>query len=137
MNRTEIRRQLASAGHCEHEWLNKYMRFIWEPPEPASYHRHHILPKSIFPDYESFEEHPWNRKWLSASGHLTAHYLLFRALPKEPHLYRAFVEMNAKALAGSDQDVRELAATFQKDVCDSGLMLHWKRKQISDDDVPF
>jgi hypothetical protein len=138
MTPSEIREKLAALGHCDHAWLNKYMAFIDGARTPWRYHeQHHILPKSIWPEFESLDEHRWNCKSLSAADHLKAHYILFRALPKQWHFYRAFLGMTTDALAGSDLGMRELAAGFQKEASDSGLMRYWERKQISADDLPF
>lgn len=42
---------------CETVYLDEYTE------------KHHILPKSIFPQFSSFKEHPWNMARLSAKAH--------------------------------------------------------------------
>ncbi len=42
---------------------------------------HHILPRSIFPEYENAKENEWNLANLKFRDHLTAHWLLHKALP--------------------------------------------------------
>ena len=51
---------------------------------PKKYERHHILPKakSLFPEYKSFKEFPWNEIKMSREDHFYAHELLARAYPK-------------------------------------------------------
>ncbi len=41
---------------------------------------HHILPKSIFKDYKSFKDNPWNRVYLTYKNHYLAHILLAKAI---------------------------------------------------------
>lgn len=41
-----------------------------------SFEVHHILPRSIYPEYSNLSEHPWNSVQLSPKNHLIAHYLL-------------------------------------------------------------
>jgi hypothetical protein len=85
----KIREQLERFQH-DPEWLRRYLRFIESaPPCMGQSHKHHILPKSIFPEFESFSKCPWNCKPLSHADHPIAHYHLFRALPAEPRVYTA------------------------------------------------
>jgi hypothetical protein len=42
---------------------------------------HHILPKSVFPEYENLKKFPWNSTILEYSDHISAHVLLLKAYP--------------------------------------------------------
>lgn len=42
------------------------------------YERHHILPKSIFPQYTNLEDYPWNRIYLTLKEHFIVHCLLVK-----------------------------------------------------------
>lgn len=50
---------------------------------------HHILPKSIFPQYMNFDLYPWNKVNLTYSDHIYAHYLIAKAMPSHYQLFRA------------------------------------------------
>lgn len=73
---------LSSKPHNSH-YLNKYIRFINNcQHKNVNYQgyteRHHICPKSMFPDYKSFIFHPWNCAVLTARQHFIAHMLLWK-----------------------------------------------------------
>lgn len=38
--------------------------------------KHHILPVSVFPEYKSFDDHPWNMIQLTPRQHFIAHWML-------------------------------------------------------------
>ena len=80
---------------------------------PLKYERHHILPKakSLFPEYKSFKDNPWNEIKLSREDHFIAHELLALAYPKtgalnafrymltmgnNPEKYAAFRELHSQ-----------------------------------------
>lgn len=52
--------------------------------------RHHILPKSLFPQYR---KERWNIVGLPARDHFLAHYHLFKMLPRNPQMTHAFWSM--------------------------------------------
>jgi len=137
-----VREQLERFRH-NREWLDRYLRFLDEspPPNAGKCHRNHILPRSIFPEFESFEKYPWNRKDLSPADHLTAHYLLFRAFlgePKvEPRVSTGFFWMIVTALAVPDYNdafIREIAARYQT-ACKSGMRFPWAERNRPHDFV--
>jgi hypothetical protein len=62
--------------------MDRYIRFIKSRSSNGGYvEKHHICPKakSLFPEYKSFKEFPWNRIELSAREHFIAHLLLWKA----------------------------------------------------------
>jgi hypothetical protein len=123
----DIRERLERQRGHNKEWIEKYLRFIAEVVSPDRGHRHHILSKSLFPEFASFEKHPWNCKVFRYSDHLTAHYLLFRALPEEPRIYTAFFWMICEALYRADftdKFVDQIAAKYQK-ARELGLPFPW------------
>jgi hypothetical protein len=131
----DIRKEL-ERFHPNPEWLDRYLRFIESPsPRVGQYHRHHRLPRSIFPEFESLEKYPSNRKDLSPADHLTAHYLLFRAFlsnPEvEPKVSTGFFWMIVTAMAVPNHDdvfIREIAARFQT-ACESGARFPWAERR--------
>jgi hypothetical protein len=79
---------LASKPHNLH-YLNKYITFIQKCQlKNTNYNgqieKHHICPRAndMFPEYESFSIHPWNRALLTPRQHFIAHLLLWKAYPK-------------------------------------------------------
>jgi hypothetical protein len=75
---------LASKPHNPH-YLKRYVRFITESVAynitqalPDYVERHHICPKApdLFPEYECFDQHPWNCAILTARQHFISHLIL-------------------------------------------------------------
>lgn len=69
-------------------YLKRYVKFIElcklsnvSLPKGHYFEAHHICPKSksLFPDYQSFRQHPWNKAKLTARQHLLAHVMLSKA----------------------------------------------------------
>lgn len=44
----------------------------------VGYENHHILPRSLFPEYQCFSSFPWNKARLSYRQHIIAHWMLAR-----------------------------------------------------------
>lgn len=71
-------------AHPDHDpaWVRYYLEFIQEDRLLGDrFERHHVLPRSIFPEFSDLDAHPWNQKDLNPEDHLLAHYYLYRALP--------------------------------------------------------
>ena len=67
-------------------YLNRYVNFIFacieknkDLPEDHYTEKHHILPKSMWPEFEKLHENPWNCANLTARQHFIAHRMLYRA----------------------------------------------------------
>ena len=76
--------------------LDRYLQFIagCTVPEPGAYQeRHHILPKSIFPEFRLASLFPSNQVRISAVNHFKAHYLLWRVIPSDHRLLCAWKQM--------------------------------------------
>lgn len=79
---------LASKPHNPH-YLKRYVKFIEDCCEynfrnlPNIVEKHHICPraKDMFPEYESFSAHRWNRADLTPRQHFIAHLLLWKTYP--------------------------------------------------------
>lgn len=66
------------------EYLEKYLYLVLNYKSESEYTElHHILPKSLFPQYKKDK---WNLVRLSAKDHFYAHYYLHKALPGEPNM---------------------------------------------------
>jgi hypothetical protein len=116
---------LLTTKHHDIAWVDRYLTFVL-PTHPRTHpstsgliDRHHILPKSAFPDYASLDEHPWNQANLCPADHLIAHYYLFRALPGDPSVRQAFkmmVGFQFKKLQRSlysEEFLAEIAAAYE------------------------
>ena len=78
---------LSSKPHNPH-YLNRYITFIEKCQQKNIGHegyveRHHICPraKDMFPEYEDFRLHPWNKAPLTPRQHFIAHLILWKAFP--------------------------------------------------------
>lgn len=57
--------------------LKRYIKFI-ETRTTIKGHKHHICPKSLFPEYKSFSKNQWNKLVLTHREHIHAHILLHK-----------------------------------------------------------
>jgi hypothetical protein len=80
-----------------YRWLERYLKFIEIFKRDGIYknqtHNHHILPRSLYPEFEDFNKNPWNKAILTYREHLIAHYMLAKAL--EGNMWFAYNNMNA------------------------------------------
>ncbi len=63
----------------------RYLKFInWckTTTRPGKTEKHHILPKAktLFPEYASLKQNPWNKVALTGHEHFIAHWLLWKAM---------------------------------------------------------
>jgi hypothetical protein len=61
-------------------YIKRYVKFISTIQESEEGEEHHILPKSLFPEYSDFKLYPENKKKLSYKAHYIAHLILWKAL---------------------------------------------------------
>lgn len=64
---------------CMEKSLDKHIKHQTE--------RHHILPKSIFPEYENKSRNKWNITYLSYEDHYIAHSIIIEAIKDNGMLY--------------------------------------------------
>lgn len=79
-------------------WLKRYLYFINKfkinnVKNKENTHNHHIMPKSLYPEFKDFKKHPWNLAILTYRCHLISHYMLARALGC--NMWFAYNNMNA------------------------------------------
>lgn len=82
---------------CEFGDSSEYVRFCLDKKtiyKKGLTQRHHILPRCLFPEYESFKN-SWNIVNLTNEDHYIAHYLLAK-FSKHPSLLSAWYAMNNK-----------------------------------------
>ncbi|HET8686335.1 MAG TPA: hypothetical protein VFM18_06685, partial [Methanosarcina sp.] len=84
MSNVDIYSILSSKPHNKH-YLNRYFNFIQQccqanslkTKEELGYtEKHHICPKSIFPEHKKFRSNKWNKAVLTARQHFIAHWML-------------------------------------------------------------
>jgi ribosomal protein L32 len=97
MNVHFIYEKLSTQNHYPH-FLSKYINFLHACQSKntitAGLEKHHALPKSLFPEYESFREHPWNMFKLTPRQHFIAHRLLWKAIPNNYNITYACFRMS-------------------------------------------
>lgn len=71
-------------------------------------HRHHILPKSVFPQFAKLHLHKWNEAYLTYADHYTAHYVLSKALNNNYSVLSAFCYMNSMSTVRGELKKEEL-----------------------------
>jgi len=107
---------------ADQNWIGVYLDFVASAKSPVGRsHRHHILPRAMFPEFESFKDHSWNCKRLTPSDHFVAHYYLYRALPQHPVAYLSFLKMASverlSILIQNNYDeslVREMSLAYER-----------------------
>ena len=82
-----IKQILASKVHNS-RYLNKYITFINNCQlQNKGYNgyteKHHICPRAMFPEFDSFIEFTWNCAKLTPRQHFIAHLLLYKTYPNE------------------------------------------------------
>ncbi len=93
-------------------WLEKYLSLIKTAAGDGSI-RHHILPKSAFPEFRSFHKNSWNLIKLSPRDHLFAHFYLYRAITSDFGITRAFQLMAGNKTIGSELELQEVAKQIE------------------------
>ncbi len=88
-------------------------------PEREKGNWHHILPKSMFPEYKSRVGHPWNSVKISPFDHFKAHYLLFRAVKCQATAYAWKMMSKMGKIKIEDEYLQEYerAVSVVKDQC--------------------
>lgn len=83
MNFNSIRDTLISKA-VSSMYVERYLSFIASCTASSDdivyTEKHHILPKAIWPEYESFSKHQWNMAKLTGHQHFIAHWMLAKAL---------------------------------------------------------
>jgi len=77
--------------------LNMYIDFCISKDRGRKYkntEEHHILPKSIFPNYKNLKEFTWNSSHLKYEDHYIAHSMLAEAINNDSFIY-AWNAMNS------------------------------------------
>ena len=116
---------LSTRPHNPH-YLNRYIRFIRDCQQKnlgfeGYTEKHHICPKSLFPEYKSLSKHPWNNATLNARQHFIAHWILWKAYPDSNSMCYAFwtlscirdLKVNSKTYSKLKEEYRESIKEIQ------------------------
>lgn len=87
-------------------YLNRYLKFISHFSKQTGYgdvytEKHHICPRSLFPEYKSFALNEWNRVVLPARAHFIAHWILSKIFTNKNQLFRMLKAVNRMCVLSS------------------------------------
>lgn len=72
-----------SKGYENNRWLNRYIKFVLRfklDIQINKTQKHHILPKSLFPEYSDLTTNKWNESILPIRAHIITHYMLAKSI---------------------------------------------------------
>lgn len=92
--------------------MSRYLKFI-EKAEGTGNVNHHILPKSLFPEFTDLNINKWNNAKLSERHHFIAHLLLWKACNNKEMTY-AFNMMNNFAKVKTSKLYEKLREEFKE-----------------------
>ena len=83
------------------------------------YENHHILPKSLFPEFKNLKDNPWNSVLLTAREHFLIHALIYKHFKSLNHQWmykmgRAFMIMKAEGTTINCRNVNSIAYQYFK-----------------------
>lgn len=110
--------------------VQRYVEFVTEcsvPPTHAYTEQHHVLPKSIWPEFRLKSDYPLNQKRLTAANHFVAHHLLWKALPACPQVCFAWRQMWCDKYGHLTQ---ELLETYAEDYAKARDVLRIHRSGV-------
>lgn len=108
---------------------------IVDYPNNVYTENHHILPKSVFPEYKDCS---WNIIKLTAYNHLMAHYYLHKAFNNAKFTH-AFAQMKRVISNFEGKDLEDIAKLYEeervriRDAISESQTLYWKN--LSDDEL--
>lgn len=99
------------------EYLDIYVKYISDNSTTPQLNceAHHILPKSMFPEYKNFKKYSWNRCNLSAASHLYAHWLLYKLYDNKEmtHAFRMMVERKIDITTLTESDIILISKEYE------------------------
>ena len=91
---------LAKLDGVNKHYLNRYFKFI-ENSNGSGEVSHHILPRSLFPEFVNLFENKWNDAKLSERHHYIAHLLLWKACNNKEMTYALNMMSNFRGIKTS------------------------------------
>ncbi|HGS5630409.1 TPA: hypothetical protein ACMDXI_001022 [Vibrio parahaemolyticus] len=114
MNIIEIRNLLIEHYGCN-EYLEKYLEIVSSDDDVEYTEKHHILPKSIWPQFKDFKEHPYNCVNLSAYNHFMSHY--YFSMATDSCWWAVHMMANTRKETGfkncSSKELHEIASLYE------------------------
>jgi hypothetical protein len=74
---------------------------------------HHILPRSIFPQYKSLKENQWNKVLLTAKEHFVCHLLLPKFVTNDIHKFKMVHALYAMTKQNNNQQQRNNSKMYE------------------------
>lgn len=118
MTALKLLETLKSIPHNPH-YVNRYYTFITTRSKPNSStysERHHILPASIWPDYKSLKDNPWNEIRLTAREHYIAHWILAKCFTEIHSQKYAFYAMSNQAISLKENRDRHIPTSLAYEI---------------------
>ncbi|ODA49508.1 hypothetical protein BC476_06080 [Vibrio parahaemolyticus] len=114
MNIIEIK-DLLVAKYGDNEYLEKYLEIVSSDDDVEYTEKHHILPKSIWPQFKDFKEHPYNCVNLSAYNHFLAHYYFSMATHACWHAVKMMANISKKCSFKNctAEELHEIASLYE------------------------
>lgn len=132
MNIYAIKELLLQANPKFVHHLNRYINLIEHyqknPSDDEYTESHHILPKSMFPEYENLTKHPWNKIDLSGKAHYVAHKILWKAFRDRKTCNAFWCMVTAKR---KEQDRYGKITSAEYEVLRKERAKHIKEKKVS------
>ncbi|AUR97884.1 hypothetical protein NVP1244A_182 [Vibrio phage 1.244.A._10N.261.54.C3] len=94
-----------------YHYMNRYIKFIGSVRGGCDA-KHHILPRSLFPEYGCFKKHPENCVVLSHRQHYIAYWMLAKALCGSHHMATAFFLMSNYGVISSSAGYKSAMALY-------------------------
>lgn len=108
--RMDIRYQLLRLAKDASESIDSYIQFLEQHQASESadipVHKHHILPRCLYPEYRSFSTNAWNLAVLKPEDHLVAHNMLLEVFPNNARVYTGYVLLARSLGSMSSADFR-------------------------------
>ena len=103
----------------DRRWMNRYIKFIQSFHYVVG-HKHHILPRSIFPEFADLNQHSWNCKILTPRAHYISHYILSKVYGNK--MLYAFnrlsnsngIKLNSRLYASAKKEFSQLLSVYMK-----------------------
>lgn len=109
MNEKEIFQTLSSITNNPH-YVKRYVNFIFSrKQEGATFELHHILPKSLWPDYKDLRMNKWNGIKLTPKEHFIAHHILAKALGN-----KMWIAFHSMCYRKKPDDIRITASVYDR-----------------------
>lgn len=88
------------------------------------YENHHILPRSLFPDYSNLKDNPWNGVLLTAKEHYICHALIWKHYKKLKSVNNCYKMFNAFKRMNKQSNNKIIYNSNLYNICKSKCYIH-------------